>query len=278
MQKLFFGLCAVSAMALSACNDLSNEDAQTKKIVGVIDETNLNDIMLNIADRNEAVNYFTGALAKDPERDDIRRNLATSLLRAKRAQEAANVYKQLDARGAMNTQDRVNYTDALVRSNAWDAAKVEINKVPPSVETYQRYLLEALIADSEKNWKKSDSFYKTASGLTTQPAGALNNWGYSKLTRKDYKGAAALFSEAITYNNSMFTAKNNLVLARSAMKIYDLPVIPMNSEERAVLTYTAGLAAVKNGDKDQGRVLIQRAIELHPRHFKEAVTTLNGLG
>ena len=278
MKKLFFGLCAVSALALSACNDLSNQDAQTKKVVSVIDESNLNDIMLTTADPNEAVNYFADALSKDPERDDIRRNLAVSLLRARRAQEAANIYKQLDTRGGMQAQDRVNYADALVRANAWKEAKVEISKVPPTVETYQRYLLEALIADSEKNWKKADSFYKTASGLTTQPAGALNNWGYSKLTRKDYKGAASLFSEAITYNNSMFTAKNNLVLARSAMKNYELPVIPMNGEERAMLTYTAGLAAVKNGDKDQGRVLIQKAIELHPRHFKEAVTTLNGLG
>ncbi|MEM7241036.1 MAG: tetratricopeptide repeat protein [Pseudomonadota bacterium] len=278
MKKLLFGLCATSALALSACNDLSNEEAQTKTIVGVIDETNLNDIMLTTADPNEAVGYFADALSKDPERDDIRRNLAVSLLRARRTQEAASVYKQLDDRGAMEVQDRVNYTDALVRSNAWADAKTEISKVPPSVETYQRYLLEALIADSEKNWKKSDSFYKTASGLTPQPANALNNWGYSKLTRKDYKGAAALFSEAITYNKSMFTAKNNLVLARSAQRNYDLPVIPMNGEERAMLTYTAGLAAVKNGDKDQGRVLIQRAIELHPRHFKEAVTTLEGLG
>ena len=146
------------------------------------------------------------------------------------------------------------------------------------MENYQRYLLEALIADSEKNWKKADSFYKTASGLTTQPAGVLNNWGFSKLTRQDYKGAASLFSEAITYNEKMFTAKNNLVLARGALKVYDLPIIPMTTEERAVLTYTAGLAAVKNGEKDKGRVLIQRAVEIHPRHFEEAVNSLKALG
>ena len=278
MKPFLMLTLAASAAALSACNDLSNEEAQTKEIVSVIDETNLNEIMLTTADPNEAVNYFSSTLSKDPTRDDLRRSLAISLLRAKRPLESANVFKQLDERGVMTAQDRVNYADALVRSNNWKEAKTEISKVPPSVETYQRYLLEALISDSEKNWKKSDSFYKTAAGLTTQPAGVLNNWGYSKLTRSDFKGAASLFSEAITYNKSLFTAKNNLVLARAGMKVYDLPIIPMTAEERAVLTYTAGLAAVKNGDKDIGRGLIQKSIELHPRHFEEATNALKALG
>ena len=278
MKSLTLGMALLSALALGACNGLNNEEAQTKKVLNVVDESDLNDVMLTAADPNEAVNYFSNTLQKDPERDDLRRGLAQSLLRARRAQEATVIYAQLDQRGAMDHQDRLNYTDALIRAGEWETAKAQMNKVPPSVKTYQRYLLEALIADADKNWKKADSFYETASGLTTQPAGVLNNWGFSKLTRQDYKGAAVLFSEAITYDKNMFTAKNNLVLARGALKLYDLPIIPMNTEEKAVLTYTAGLAAVKNGDKDTGRILFQRAIDTHPRHFEEAANSLKALG
>jgi hypothetical protein len=115
--------------------------------------------------------------------------------------------------------------DALIRSNQWEDAKAELNTIPPTHETFDRYRLEAMVADSEKNWKKADSFYEIASGLTTKPAGVLNNWGYSKLTRGEHAGAEKLFTEALTYDPGMFTAKNNLVLARAAQRKYDLPVV-----------------------------------------------------
>ena len=75
----------------------------------------------------------------------------------------------------------------------------------------------------------------------------------------------------------LFTAKNNLVLARAAQKNYALPVIPMTEEEKAQLLYTAGLSAVKQGDKDVGRGLFQDAIDTHPRHFEDAVRSLDAL-
>jgi hypothetical protein len=48
-----------------------------------------------------------------------------------------------------------------------------------------------MVADSDKNWKKADSFYEIAAGLTTTPAGVLNNWGFSKLTRGEQCGRRA---------------------------------------------------------------------------------------
>ena len=134
-----------------------------------------------------------------------------------------------------------------------------------------------MIADSQKKWKKADSFYEIAAGLTTQPSNVINNWGYSKMARGDYKGAEKLFIESITYDRKLFTAKNNLVLARAAQKNYALPVIPMTTEEKAQLMYTFGLSAVKQGDTDVGRGLLQEAIDTHPRHFEEAVRSLEAL-
>lgn len=267
----------IAAMALAACDPQATKDSEDKKIVGVVDETNLNEIMLTVADPNEAVSFFRNSLTKDPSRVDLQRYLAQSLVRAKRAPEANVVYGSMDSTGNLQDQDRVNYAEALVRANEWKEARTQLNKVPPTVETYQRYRIEAIVADSQKQWKTADSFYKTASELTTQPANVLNNWGFSKLNRGDAKSAEKLFTEAITFDKSLYTAKNNLVIARASRDIYDLPIIPMTQIEQAELTYTAALAAVKNGKNDIARGLLEKAIDLHPRHFDAAVRALKGL-
>jgi uncharacterized protein HemY len=105
----------------------------------------------------------------------------------------------------------------------------------------------------------------------------MNNWGYSKLTRGDFREAERLFGEAINADQTMFTAKNNLVMARGAQGNYTLPVIPMTQPERAELLYTLGLAAVKRGDVQIGKGLLREAVETHPQHFEAAARALAAL-
>ena len=279
MGKPLMGAIALaSLLVISACAE--NGDASKSKDLdptSVVDATDLNDIMLTVADPNEAVEYFRTSLQKDPKRIEFRRGMAKSLIRAKRATEAVPVFEKLVEMKGSTDQDRIDLAEARIRTNDWKGAEAELNKVPPTVETYQRYRLEAMIADSQKKWKKADSFYEIAAGLTTQPSNVMNNWGYSKMARGDYKAAEKLFIEAITYDRKLFTAKNNLVLARAAQKNYALPVIPMSEEEKVQLMYTSGLSAVKQGDTDIGRGLLQDAIDTHPRHFEEAVRSLESL-
>ncbi len=263
-------------LALSACGANNGRESE-KSIIGVVDESDLNDIMLTVADPNESVNYFRAASLKDPERIDLKRGLAQSLARAKRSEEANAVYEIIVASGEATNKDRMDYAESLIRTSEWKAAEAQLNAVPPTVETFQRYRLEAIVADAQQNWTKADSFYETAVGLTTQPANVLNNWGYSKLTRKKYTEAEKLFLRAITYDKELFTAKNNLVLARGSQRKYALPVIPMTEVERAELLYTLALTAIKQGDTDIGRGLLETAIDTHPRHFEEAVRTLAAL-
>jgi Tfp pilus assembly protein PilF len=134
-----------------------------------------------------------------------------------------------------------------------------------------------MVADANKQWTDADSFYETAVGLTTRPASVMNNWGYSKLTRGDFSGAERMFGEAIRQDTSLFTAKNNLVLARGAQRNYTLPVIPMDQRERALLLHTMALSAVKQGDVETGKGLLREAINTHPQHFEEAVRSLRAL-
>lgn len=271
--------CLTGALFLSACAE-KNDEAVERALqdVNVVDETNLNDVMLTVADPNEAVDYFIRAINNTPdERIDLQRGLSKSLVRARRNTEAAAAWHKVTKMEGANNDDRVDYADALIRNGQWDEAQDILNAIPPTHETFKRYRLEAMVADSNRDWKRADSFYETAVGLTTRPASVMNNWGYSKLTRGDYADAERLFGEAIRQDTSLFTAKNNLVLARGAQRNYSLPVIPMDQIERAQLLHTMALSAVKQGDVKTGENLLREAINTHPQHFEEAVRSLRAL-
>lgn len=267
------------ALALSACNNTMSDAQAAKalKSVNDVDATNLSDVMLTVGDPKEAVSYFQRAATENPDRIELQRGLAKSLVRANRPSEAIKVWTAVVARPDSGPEDLVDLADAQIRSNDWAGAEATLNRVPPTHETYMRYRLEAMVADSKKNWKKADSFYETAAGLTTSPSGVYNNWGFSKLSRGDPKGAEKMFGEALRYDPSLFTAKNNLVLARANQHKYDMPVFDMTQTERAMLLYTAALAAIKQGDVTIGKGLLQDAVDTHPQHFEEASRALAAL-
>lgn len=272
-------LCTGGALALVGCNQgpTTAEAARAMKSVNVVDESNLSDIMLTVADPTEAIDYFSKASTANPDRLDLRRGLAKSLVRGKRPTEAAAVWAQIVADPQSTNADRVDEADAMIRANDWTGAKAALNTIPPTFETFDRYRLEAMVADSDKNWAKADSFYETAVGLTTTPGNVLNNWGFSKLTRGDYLGAEKLFTEAIGYDPNLFTSKNNLVMARAAQRKYDLPVVTMDQTERAQLLYTAALAAIKQGDLAVGKSLLHDAVDTSPAYFEAAQRSLDAL-
>ncbi|MBU0861835.1 MAG: tetratricopeptide repeat protein [Alphaproteobacteria bacterium] len=272
-------LCLAGTLALSACGT-RNGDAEVQRAMqdlNSIESASLNDVMLTVGDPEEAVKYFNGALAGNPDRIDLQRGLAKSLVRAGRADEGVTTWKLVIAHPDSNLDDRVEMAEAQIRANSWDNAAATLNAIPPTHETFDRYRLEAMIADSKQQWSKADSFYQTAVGLTSTPANTMNNWGYSKLTRGDYPGAERLFTDALRQDSTMFTAKNNLILARGAQRKYDLPVVPMTQIERAQLLYTMALTAIKQNDVTTGKGLLREAIDTHPQHFEEATRALRAL-
>ncbi len=277
-QTLVIATAFAAALVVSGCQKSGDaEVARALRDVNVVDETNLNDVMLSVADPDEAVSYFARASANDPSRIDLMRGLAASLTRASRATEALVAWKDVVAHPEATNDDRVDLAGAYIRANDWENAQATLNSVPPTHETFERYRLEAMVADSNSDWKRADTFYETAVGLTTKPAGVLNNWGFSKLTRGAYVEAERLFGDAVRQDSSLFTAKNNLVLARGAQRNYDLPVVPMSQTERAQLLHTLALTAVKQGDVTTAKGLLREAIDTHPQHFEAAARSLRAL-
>lgn len=278
MRHIFLpGLCLLGAVALSACTDQTARVQKAVQSVKASDEQSLNEIMLTVADPREAVTYFQKGVATKPNDMSMLRGLAKSLVRAQEPEQGAVVWAHIATMPGATNEDRVAEADALIRANKWKKAAQVLNAINPTYETFDRYRLEAMVADSRKQWKKADSFYSTAAGMTTQPAGIYNNWGFSKLTRGDYAGAEKLFYKALSYDPNLFTAKNNLVLARGAQRKYDLPVIPMTQVERAKLLYTLALSAVKQGDVATGKSLLKDAIDTNPRYFPDAQRALDAL-
>ncbi|MEE4189266.1 MAG: tetratricopeptide repeat protein [Roseobacter sp.] len=272
--------CIAGVFVVAGCASGPTDEETVERAfqeVNVVDESDLSDVMNTVADPNEAIAYFQRTLKSDPTRIDIHRGLASSYVRARRFPEGALAWKGVTENKDSTPADSVSYADALIRSGDWATAETVLDSVPPTYETFDRYGLEAMIADANQEWKRADSFYETAVGLTANTAGVFNNWGYSKLTRGDFKGAEQLFGEAIKRDGTLFTAKNNLVLARAAQRRYTLPVVPMQQTERAQLLHTMALSAIKQGDLEIGRSLLRDAIETHPQHFEEAVRALEAL-
>ena len=277
-HPIFVFAALLGAAGLAGCaRDGDAEVARAMQDVAAIEQDSLNDVMTTVADPQEAVAYFTRTLQQDPDNITQLRGLAISLNRAQRSTEAVSAWRNVVAHPMATPDDQVDLAGALIRTNAWDEAEAVLNTIPPTHETFDRYRFEAMVADANEDWSRADSFYETAAGLTTTPAGVLNNWGFSKLTRGDYTGAERLFSDALRHDPQLFTAKNNLILARGAQRNYDLPVIPMTQVERAQLLYTLALTAIKQNDVSIGRRLLAEAVETHPQHFEEAVRALEAL-
>ncbi len=282
MQSTKFTLQAsllLSASLLAGCGgDITDADrALPGGELNVLDATGISEIMLDFADPDEAVTYFRSSVAQSPDRIDFRRGLAISLSRAGEHAEAVLIYETIQEAGALTNEDRIIMAGAYIRNGGWDEGEATLNAIPPTFETYDRYRLEAIVADHNEEWSKADSFYDIARGLTTAPANTLNNWGFSKRIRGEMQDAENLFRQALRADPSLFRAKVNLVQTRALRGEYQLPVIPMSDEERALLYYEAAKVAVNKGDRDIARGLLQEAIDTHPRHFAAAVDALNAL-
>lgn len=270
-------LLTASVVAGCVDHDKAREEIQSLDSLNVIDENGLNDILLNFAEPDQAVTYFQSSLAQEPDRVDFKQGLAESLSRAGRLEEAVLAYGSLEQSGDLRTVDSLRYAEALIQTGDWEVGRDKLRAIPPTVETYDRYRLEAMVSDFEKSWAKSDAYYEQARGLTTRPAAIYNNWGISKAARGDRQAAEAMFTRAISFDRTLFSAKNNLAISRATRKVYDLPIVPMTKTEQAQLLHNVALQAIRNGDVEIGRGLLEEAVDTHPQFYAEASAKLDAL-
>jgi len=266
---------AAAVLALAACESVSE---RPDPLAGsVIDEANLNDLMLQAGDAEEAIKYFETSLAKEPNRTDFRRGLAVSLKRAKRYNESARVYQELITLDQDEPSDRLDYAFVAIRLDRWEDVKTLAATLPDGLQSARRHLLDAMVADQNKDWAAADAAYALAERQSPRPAPILNNWGVSQMARGDLPQAAKTFERAVSYDSRMFSAKNNLAIVRGLQGEYTLPIVPLTDEERAILLNNLGIIAMRQGDERMAKGLFAAAVELHPEHYTGAADRLAAL-
>lgn len=128
----------LGALTISACAKKPNDTVERAfQEVNVVDENDLNDVMLTVADPNEAVDYFNRSLKQHPSRIDLQRGLALSLIRAKRNPEGLSAWKKVVGMSGSNSEDKVELADAQIRSGDWSSAEKTLDSIPPTYETFQ---------------------------------------------------------------------------------------------------------------------------------------------
>ncbi len=265
----------VTAMGLSACESVS--DKEDPLAGNIVDEADLNDLMLTAADPSDAVRYFEQSLAREPDRADFRRGLAISVSRAKRYNESARVFQELITLDQDQPTDRLEYAFVAMRLDRWDDVRTLSQSFPDGLQTPRRYSIDAMVADQNNDWAAADAAYARAEKLSAQPAAVLNNWGVSQMSRGDLSAAAATFARAVSFDARLFSAKNNLAIVRGLQGQYNLPLVPLSDEERAVLLNNLGIIAMRQGDEKIARGLFAAAVDAHPQYYAGAADKLAAL-
>jgi len=260
---------AAAAMLLAACEQNAEEE-EPELPINVIDESQLSEIMLTAANPADAAEYFRRSLAAQPDRADLKRGYAISLVRSKQYPEAALAYRSLVDAGQATAYDRIELAHLYARFDDWDAVEQQVNAVSISEYTARYRLIEAMLADHQEDWVTADAAYDAARLLSTEPAKVLNNWGVSRMARGELKQAERLFEQAVLFDPTLFEAKNNLALAYGLQRQYRLPVVTMTEEEKAIVLHNLAVLAIRQGDKNTARGLLTQAVQIHPRYFAAA--------
>ncbi len=273
-------LFLIALSALAGCQDLpsASVDRETERAgqANPLDIQGLNEIMLTVAGSQEAVLYFRQALAADPDNPTLRRGLARSLARDGRHAEARIVWRELIENGAATPDDRVEYALSLARLGQWEEVEAQLVQLPER-RAPRQLMLAALLADHRQAWPEADAAYEAARAVSPQPGAVLNNWGVSKMARGDFSAAERLFEEALTYDPSLFSAKNNLAIAYGLQRRYTLPLLTLTGEEKATLTHNLAVIALRRGDREVAEGLLQQALDAHPAHYAPAADKLAAL-
>ncbi len=273
---MIFRFAVMALLGLAGCDTTvtTKEDPLAKN---VIDDAGFNSLLLTAGDPNQAVRYFEGALAEEPDRADFRRGLAISYRRARRFPEAARVYQELVSLNQATPSDRLDYAFVSVSLDRWEDASALEAALPAALNTSRRHLLTALIADHDGRWEEADAAYERAVQLSDNPAKVYNNWGVSKMARNEHGDAQLLFEQALAFDSRVFSAKNNLAMSRALQGDYSLPVVPMTDREKAMVLNNLGIIAANKNEMRIARGLFAAAVETHPQHYESAANRLAAL-
>jgi len=141
--------------------------------------------------------------------------------------------------------------------------------------SWRAWNARGVLADRTGDWRLADQSYEEAMRLSPDEAAILNNEGWSKLLRGDWRSAVGLFEQAATRDRTSKRIANNLDLAKSALAA-DLPSRQADESdaEWAVRLNDAGVAAELLGDRQRAIAAFTQALEASPTWYERASNNL----
>jgi Flp pilus assembly protein TadD len=145
--------------------------------------------------------------------------------------------------------------------------------------SWRAWNARGVVGDLQQDWHAADAAYAEAAKLAPNHADVLNNQGWSRLLRGDWKVAAELFDRAATLDAGSTRIANNLELARAAMA-GDLPHRKAGEDGGAwaARLNDAGMAAQLIGDRQRAVAAFTQALEASGTWYARAANNLEAMG
>jgi len=104
-----------------------NQVDENLKDVNVVAESDLADVMLTVADPDEAVIFFQRTMRENPDDIQYMRGLGLSLTRAQRTQEAVAIWAKTIKHPDATDADKLKYAESLIRNSDWDRSRTVLD-------------------------------------------------------------------------------------------------------------------------------------------------------
>lgn len=199
---------------------------------------------------------------------------------AGRNREALTRYQQLLAVAPDDGELNENAGIAALRIGEVAVARPLIDRATARpAASWRAWNARGVLADLSGHWSEADAAYAHAAQISPNRAEVLNNQGWSRLLRGDWRGAVGYFEQGAALNPKSERMSNNLELARAALA-GELPGRrPGESEsDWAARLNDAGVAAEVMGDTKRAAAAFTQAIEASGRWYARAANNLEGTG
>lgn len=197
-----------------------------------------------------------------------------------RNREALTRYQQLLTASPNDPGMNENAGIAALRIGEIAAARPLIERATAAPgASWRAWNARGVLADLDRDWKDADSAYERAGQIAPNQAEVLNNEGWSRLLRGDWRGAVRLFEQGSALNPKSERMANNLELARAALA-GELPGRRPGESDRAwaARLNDAGVAAQVMGDTRRAVAAFTQALEASGRWYARAANNLEGTG
>ena len=193
--------------------------------------------------------------------------------------EAVAIYQQLARSSDKKSGDcEKGALSALRIGNIEDARPLVACAVASPKASWRAWNARGVLADRTGDWSIADQSYEQAHRLSPDEAAILNNEGWSKLLRGDWRSAVGLFEQAAALDRTSKRIANNLDLAKSALA-GELPSRQGDESDAnwAVSLNDAGVAAELLGDRQRAIAAFTQALEASPTWYERASNNLDAV-